>query len=148
LSKILEGPYTRHVGQPAEKLLAIVKLVQERLKKLSEFDALTDFFFERLPYEASELVPKKSDAEFARQVLNASGEVLRGIAEWRTRALEEAVRVLCEERGWKRGDAYMVLRVAMTSRTVSTPLFETMEILGRDECMARLAEASDKTSAL
>jgi glutamyl-tRNA synthetase len=51
---------------------------------------------------------------------------------------------LCDEREWKRGQLYMPLRVATTCRRVSTPLFETMEVLDRDECMARMGIAIGK----
>ena len=58
------------------------------------------------------------------------------------------MRELCEQEGWKRGAAYMVLRVAVTCRTVSTPLFETMAIIGRQECLERIARARQRAQAL
>ena len=148
LARILEGPFTGHAGEPAEKLLAITKLVQERLKKLSQFDELTGFFFGAEPYEAALLVPKKRDAAFARDVLCACAELLQGMGGARSEQLESALRAACEARGWKRGEAYTVVRVAVTCRTVSTPLFETMEVLGKDECLRRLALAREKAQAL
>ncbi|GAH54196.1 unnamed protein product, partial [marine sediment metagenome] len=54
---------------------------------------------------------------------------------------EELVRGLAEELAWKPADLFMTLRVAVTCRKVSTPLFETMEILGREECLARIDRA-------
>jgi glutamyl-tRNA synthetase len=54
---------------------------------------------------------------------------------------ETPVRALSERLGWKAGDLFMALRVAVTMRRVSTPLFETMEVLGREECLARLDAA-------
>ena len=64
---------------------------------------------------------------------------------WEAKALEELARALAEELAWKPGDLFMSLRVAVTCRKVSTPLFETMEILGREECLARMDEATEKT---
>ena len=148
LGRVLAGNYTRHAGEPAERLLAILALAQERLKKLSEFDALTEFFFTAVDYEAADLIPKKRDGEFVRAALSAIDEVLRGVVQWRSGPLEAAVRALCEQRDWKRGDAYMVLRVAATCRKVSTPLFETMEILGQQECLSRLAQAAERAVGL
>ena len=58
--------------------------------------------------------------------------------------METAGRKVAEELGWKPGDLFTPLRVAMTMRRVSTPLFETMEILGREECLARIDEAIKK----
>ena len=148
LARILEGNYTRHLDTPAERMLPILALVQERLKVLSAFDEATAFFFEALPYEAQELIPKKRDGQFVRTALGACSELLGGTQEWEAEPLEAAVRALCEEMGWKRGDAYMVLRVAITCRRVSTPLFETMAVIGKTECMDRMALAAQKAGAL
>jgi len=148
LARILEGPFTQHGGEPAERLLAITKLVQERLKKLSQFDELTGFFFAAEPYAAELLVPKKKDADFARSVIGECVELLQTMPAATPVQLESALRAVCEARGWKRGDAYTVVRVAVTCRTVSTPLFETMDILGRDECLRRLAAAQEKAESL
>ncbi|MFO8007934.1 MAG: glutamate--tRNA ligase, partial [Candidatus Brocadiia bacterium] len=138
LRRILEEPYTEHVDAPAEKLLQITELVQERMKKLNEFDELTGFFFEREPYDAEDLIPRKKGPEFVPEVLAAAAETLEGLDEWRAEPLEMAMRELAEQRDWKRGALYMPLRVAVTCRKVSTPLFETMEVLGQQECMERL----------
>ncbi|MDP6438593.1 MAG: glutamate--tRNA ligase, partial [Candidatus Brocadiia bacterium] len=148
LERILAGPYTSHTAEPADRLLAILALVQERIKKLAEFDAMTAFFFAPEPYEAALLVPKKQDAEFVRAALAGIEEALQSAQEWKTGPLEGTVRALCEERGWKRGAAYMVLRVAVTCRTVSTPLFETMELLGREECFRRTGAAAQAAREL
>ena len=83
-----------------------------------------------------------------RAALAGMDEVLQGMQEWKAGPLEGAVRALCEERGWKRGVAYMVLRVAVTCRTVSTPLFETMELLGREECFRRTGAAAQAARQL
>ncbi len=58
------------------------------------------------------------------------------------------MQALVDEQDWKRGALYMVLRVAITCRTVSTPLFETMDILGKDECLGRLEDAMQKAETL
>jgi len=148
LTRILEGPYTRHTHEPAERLVRIAALVRERINKLSEFDERTAFFFQPEPYEPGELVPKRRDAAFVREVLASCEQILRRVGKWQAASLEEALRSLCEERGWKRGEVYMPLRVAVTCRRVSTPLFETMEILGRDECLRRIETARQKAHDL
>lgn len=148
LEKVLSGHYTTHADQPAEKLLPVVALVQERLKRLAEFDELAGFFFAREDYPAEDLIPKKGDAALAREVLGEFKRVLDGIVEWEAARMEAAARALCEQKDWKRRDAYMPLRVAVTCRKVSTPLFETMAALGQRECMERLQEAIEKVRAL
>jgi glutamyl-tRNA synthetase len=148
LRLILVQPYTVHAGEPAEKLLAITKLVQERMKRLSEFDELTGFFFEREPYDPEDLIPKKQEAAFAAVALSAAREALGEVDDWSAEPLELAMRELAEERDWKRGALYMPIRVAVTCRKVSTPLFETMEVLGREECMERLDIALEQAGDL
>jgi len=147
LTLLLEEPYTSHADEPADRLLPIVKLIQERLNRLSAFDEQTCFFFDREHYDAEALIPKKCDIEFVRRVLEDSSPLLEDIESWEAEPIETAMRELCSERNWKRGLAYMVLRVAVTSRRVSTPLFETMEILGKEECLARLKVAVEKARA-
>ena len=118
------------------------------MKKLSEFDGLTNFFFEREPYEAADLVPRKESAGFVRDALAAAAGALRGLDDWSAPALEAAMQALVDGHGWKRGSFYMLLRVAVTCRAVSTPLFETMQILGKDECLARVEDAVEKAKTL
>ncbi len=144
LGRIVDGGYTSHGDRPGELLLGILQLVRERMTTLSEFDALTGFFFTAEPYDADALTPKKRDLAFAAKVLHALGDTLESVKQWETEPLEEALQDFCESGGWKRRDVYMPLRVAITCRRVSTPLFETMEILGRDECMQRLNTALEK----
>jgi glutamyl-tRNA synthetase len=77
----------------------------------------------------------------AAAVLKTAVERLSDIAEWGHQALEEALRPLAGELGLKTGDLFMLLRVAVTGRTATPPLFETMELLGRDPCLERLQDA-------
>jgi glutamyl-tRNA synthetase len=148
VQRILQEPYTRHTDAPAAMLLEIAKLAQERLKRLAQFDELTAFFFEREPYEAATLVPRKHDAAFAKAALAASRERLGALENWQTAQLEAAMRSLADQNNWKPAALYMVLRVAVTCRTVSTPLFETMQILGKRECTDRIELAAQKAAQL
>lgn len=144
LERIVEGGYTCRGDRPHGLLKEITKLVQERMTVLSEFDGLTGFFFDREPYEAGDLIPGKKDAAFAARVLGGLSELLQGAQDWRAAPLESAIQEFCEECGCKRRDVYMPLRVAITCRRVSTPIFETMEILGKRECIERLTAATGK----
>jgi glutamyl-tRNA synthetase len=148
LERILAEPYTEHLDEPAGRMLAIVELAQERMKRLSEFDGLTGFFFAREPYDPADLIPKKQDGAFVRQALGSAAPVLEGVDDWSAEPLEAAMRALAEEQGCKRGALYMALRVAVTCRKVSTPLFETMAVLGERECMERIQQAAGKAETL
>jgi glutamyl-tRNA synthetase len=137
------------------------------MRRLTEFSDAVAFFAARLPYEAALLVPdkkgkpimtatetrtalsrlKEAYAAFAPEPdAEASGDSLS--SQWQAAALEASGRALADELGWKPGEFFTPLRVAITCRRVSTPLFETMEILGREECLARMDEAIEKAKTL
>ncbi len=128
---------------------AIVPLIRERIKKLSDFGPWTDFFFtEPLAYDPALLVPKKMSREEALAVLGAANEAFTLASDWAAPALEAIGKKLCEARNWKLGDAFMVLRVAITARTASPPLFECMAVLGRDRTLARIRRAAELLRAV
>jgi glutamyl-tRNA synthetase len=125
-------------------LTQIMPLVQERAKTLSEVGLLVDFFFvDKLEYTAGLLQGKLEKAQ-AVDVLARSITVLEETADWRTEPLELAVRPMTEILGMKAGPFFGVLRVAVTGRTASPPLFQTMEVLGRGRCLERLRAALQK----
>ena len=139
---------------PRDKLLAMAPMVQKRVKRLSEVADCTAYFWQELPYEADQLLPQKKGkkkkgrptrtAAETRAVLEQVRTVLEQLSGWTTAAMEAAMRAYCEESQWKVREVFMSLRVAVTGRTVSAPLFETMEVLGREESMTRLGHAIAK----
>lgn len=140
-------------GFPEAYLPGAVRLMQERMRRLAEFADGVAFFAARLPYEPALLVPDKKGkpvrtADETREALARWRAALADLPDWAAAAMEVAGRSLADAMGWKAGDLFTPLRVAVTCRRVSTPLFETMEILGRDECLARLDEALERARAL
>ncbi len=136
-------------------LKAIVALMQERMRRLSEFAPGVGFFVDREPYEADLLIPtkgkKKKPTRTGPETLSALERMRAALAEldaWDAGAMESALRAMAEAMEWKAGELFSPLRVAVTCRTVSTPLFETMAILGRQECLARLDAAVEKARGL
>jgi glutamyl-tRNA synthetase len=103
-----------------------------------------DFFFSDVLEYESGLLPGKLEKGPARGVLEKTLQALESVREWQAGDLESAVRPLTEAMGLKAGPFFGVLRVAVTGRTASPPLFETMEVLGRDRCIARLKAALDR----
>lgn len=122
----------------------IAPLIQERAKTLSEVPSLVDFFFASTIDYDRELLLGKLDSNQALDILGKSIAVLQKAPAWDAEQMEAAVRPLAEELGLKAGPFFGVLRVAVTGRTASPPLFQTMEVLGRDICLARLAAALSK----
>ncbi|MCD6415600.1 MAG: glutamate--tRNA ligase [Planctomycetes bacterium] len=148
LQRLIQGHYTTHLNEPAEKLLLIIQLLQQRIKSLGEFDESANFFFEREHYPAEDLIPKKQGPDFPAVALAAARDALEPLSDWSAGAIQQTMERLAENREWKRGALYMPVRVAVTCRKVSTPLFETMEILGRQECLQRFEEALHKAASL
>ncbi|MDO8616088.1 MAG: glutamate--tRNA ligase [Dehalococcoidia bacterium] len=142
----LEAAIGRAVDPAA--LSRIVPLVQERIKLLSEIVGMADFFFTEGPldYEAATLLGKKFAGE-PRQAAEGLEKVLSAVQTlepWQREPLEAAIRPLAEQMGVKAGDLFGVVRVAVTGRTATPPLFETMEVLGREKAVERLRAALDR----
>ncbi|MFQ5933910.1 MAG: glutamate--tRNA ligase [Dehalococcoidia bacterium] len=118
----------------------IMPLVQERAKTLGEVAELTDFFFaDGLAHDPADLVPKKVDKHETLEALKVAQEKLSALSSFDHETLEGVLRPLAEELGLKTGQLFGALRVATTGRTAAPPLFQTMEVLGRERCMKRLA---------
>ena len=86
------------------------------------------------------LVPKRWDATTTRDGLTAARTTIAavGAVTFEADELEPPLRALAESRGWKAGDLFMAIRVAITGRTATPPLFDTMVALGRDRVLERL----------
>jgi len=136
-------PVVRQAGFEVspEKMLEITRLVRERIRLLNEVLTVADFFFrEKLPpYDTAELIPQKGDAEMARRVLQRAREVLSH-AEFTHQGLELALRGAAQELGVKAGQMFQPIRVAVTGRKNSPPLFETLEVLGKKTTLARIEQ--------
>lgn len=146
-------PFLENAGLATENdrphVEQIVPLIQERLKKLGEVTELTDFFFAgTLEFDSRLLVAKGLTSEASLDALQVARERVAVLPNWDRASLEEAIRPLAEELGLKTGQLFGILRVASTGRTAAPPLFETMEVLGRQLAMARLGEAEERLRQL
>jgi glutamyl-tRNA synthetase len=126
----------------ADELLPIVPLIQERLKTLADVVEWTDYFFkEQLSYDPGLLVAKKTTAAESLAALRRASEVLAALPDFQPETAEPLLRVLAGELGLKAGQLFGIVRVAVTGKTVSPPLFETLNILGRARTLARVDRA-------
>jgi glutamyl-tRNA synthetase len=118
---------------------ALVPLIAERVKRLDEVAPTVRFFFETPTIEESarDKVLAKEGADIA---LERAAEVL-ATCEWSAAAIEEAMRTVPETAGVKPKVAFQAVRVAISGTPVSPPLFESLELLGRDTVLARIAAA-------
>jgi glutamyl-tRNA synthetase len=127
------------------KMLAVTRLIQERIKLLQDVVSVADFFFvdELPPYDVAELIPQKGDLAMALRVLEAAREILPPLA-FSHQALEETLRAAAASLGVKAGQMFQPIRVAVCGRKNAPPLFETMVVLGRDTCLKRIDQAVQK----
>lgn len=122
----------------AQMLEQAMPLVAERMNKLNEAVDMLGFLF--VPDAEFARVDQIDDA--GREVVRAAYDALDGLHPWGTAAIEEALRTsLIDGLGLKPRVAFGPVRVAVTGRRVSPPLFESMELLGRDRSLARLRDA-------
>ncbi|MBP1621819.1 MAG: glutamyl-tRNA synthetase [Acidobacteria bacterium] len=84
---------------------------------------------------------KRSAAETATTLAALVEDALDPLLEWDAGRVEAALRAFADKSGWKPGDLFMPVRVAVTGRTATPPLFETMDVLGREVCRRRLRRA-------
>lgn len=131
-----------------EKTQRVTKLIQERIKTLNDAPAAADFFFveELAPYDPAELIPQKGDAAMAQRVLTAARPVLEK-AEFTHDGLETALRAAAAEQKLKAGQMFFPIRVAVCGRKNAPPLFETLEVVGRDACLKRIDRAVELLKA-
>jgi nondiscriminating glutamyl-tRNA synthetase len=130
-----------------EEMRALLPVVQERLPTLAAVGELIGFLFVKdLEPDLAAIVPKRWDAATTATALaEARGTIADvGQVSWEADEIEPPLRQLVEERGWKAGDLFMAIRVAITGRVVSPPLFDTMVALGYERTLARLDRAIEK----
>ncbi len=122
-------------------VMKALPLIQERIVKLDEAPALLKFLFVKNFAVDPEAAPKISDAA-AKDILKRSLKDLESLDSWSHESIEAALRAsLIEELGLKPRIAFTALRIATTGSTISPPLFESMELLGKQDCLERITAA-------
>jgi glutamyl-tRNA synthetase len=106
-------------------------LVQEKIGTLREFPDFAGFFFE----------PVAVDGEVDREVVRAAADSLRDVDPFESGAIEAALRSMAERLGLKPREAFQPIRLAVTGSKVSPGLFESLELLGKEESLRRLGAA-------
>jgi glutamyl-tRNA synthetase len=129
-------------------VLRVVPLIKERLVRLNDAGELVAFLVETdaevaSRYEVGDLLPKNREAAETAAAVAAARDGLEALtdADFAADLLETRCRQAADELGWKAGDFFRPLRIAVTGRPVSPPLFGSMELLGRERVLARLDAA-------
>jgi glutamyl-tRNA synthetase len=123
--------YLREKGLdwPEDRVSAAAPLVQEKIGRLGEFPGFAGFLFHGVAPD-----PTLLDA----RVLVGAERALAAVEPWTAEAIEAALKKLCEELGEKPRTVYPPIRVAVTGSRVSPGLYESLELLGREESLARI----------
>ena len=121
----------------------VAPLIQTRIGALSDISAMVDFFFLADPPIDQDAWAKTMSADFAADVLRAMVDGLAAVS-WNHESIKSVLDAFTESRGLKLGKTQAPVRVAVTGRTVGPPLFESIEILGREESLRRLGSALAK----
>jgi glutamyl-tRNA synthetase len=138
------------LGEPAgdealATLAAAAPLVHERMTTLAESVEMLGFLFvDESRFERDPADTEKMLNADGRAVVKAAHEALAALESWDTESIDTALRkALVEELGLKPRNAFGPVRVAVTGRRVSPPLFESLELLGRERSLARLQSAQE-----
>jgi glutamyl-tRNA synthetase len=122
---------------PEERVRATVPIVQEKIEKFSLYPDFVRFLFE----------PIEPPAGLDVEILRAAHERLATLEPWDASVIEEALRALADELGQKPRQAFQPIRLAVTGSKISPGLFESLELLGKDESLKRLSAAAAAPAA-
>ncbi|MGE5582989.1 MAG: glutamate--tRNA ligase [Bacillota bacterium] len=123
-------------------LLQIIPLIRERMKSLTEVADITSYFFQDPTPGREILIPKKMDLRQTLQVLEGAEKVLNTVgADFKESELETALRNLAQSLGLNDGQVFMPLRVAISGRTATPGIFETMHVLRKERVLERVGRA-------
>ncbi len=145
LTKRLEEFLVDHPAK--DKIAPCVPLIKERIKKLSDFIPLTDFLYLKPEYDQE--VFKKISEAFLRikvdDVKNVMAEILKEMENlpkpWEAKKFEETFRGLAEKLGISVSDMFQIIRIGVSGKLVTPPLFESIKILGEEETINRIKSA-------
>jgi glutamyl-tRNA synthetase len=132
-------------------LRALKPFVLERMSRFEQFVDNNAFFFNgALTYDLGEVIPKGKSAVEIIEMLNGLVEKLDDLYEWSHDQLKALIEAYKDSIGWKPKDVFMTLRLVVTGRKDSPPLFESLELVGREmvrfrlrDCIQKLAQTSE-----
>jgi len=139
-------PYLVEAGLEVdnETLLKVTPLIRERLVTLNDSIAFAGFFFkDHVEPNPDELIAKELDAKQSAEIARKTLEILSSLPDLSHSVAEPPMREFVEKSGWSANQVFGILRVAVTGQKVSPPLFESMEIIGKEKVLERLQNAID-----
>ncbi|MGZ9234650.1 MAG: glutamate--tRNA ligase [Anaerolineales bacterium] len=137
-------PYLTEAGLEVdnETLLKVTPLIRERLVTLDDCIPFAAFFFkETVEPNPQELIAKGLDAKQSAEVARKAYEILASLPQLSHQTAEPPMREFVEKSGLSANQVFGILRVAVTGQKVSPPLFESIEIIGKEKVLERLQRA-------
>ena len=122
---------------PEDRIRAAGPLVHEKIGRFGEFASFAGFLFHDVEPDASFL---------DERILAAAAEAIRQTEPWTVESIETSLKQLCDELGEKPRTVYLPIRVAVTGSRVSPGLYESIELLGKDESLARIRHARESSA--
>ncbi len=132
---------------PRDRLLKILPQVQERLKTLSAFPAITDYFFEDVAVSIEDFKKVKKEAPAIAAMPTQAADAFEALGTFEHEKIESLIREMAKAMEVKAGALFMAIRVAITGKGVSPPLIESMEVLGMEESLRRIRNAAEALAA-
>jgi glutamyl-tRNA synthetase len=128
---LLKWLHEQDIDWPDERVRATVPLVQEKIERFDQYPDFVRFLFE-------DVAPVEADP----RIVGAAADTLAQVEPWEATRIEEALRELIDELGEKPRQGFAPIRLAVTGSKISPGLFESLELLGRDETLKRLNAAA------
>lgn len=142
-----EGGLSDSIQRPLDQdyTARVLQLEQERMRTLGEAaERVTFFYTDDVTYESAKLVQKGMDAAGTHAALVRARTLLASLQEWTHESMEVPMRELAAELGLKPGQLFGSIRLAVSGSTATPPLFQMMEVLGRERTLARIEQASER----
>ncbi len=130
-----------HPEATSAYLERLIPIVVERLTVVKDFGELFGFFFGDTVELDSALLTKRGGGSQLVIALERAAQTLEELEEFNAAAIEQTLRALAAELEVKAGDLFFGIRIAVTGRQVAPPLFETLELVGRERSVARIGSA-------
>lgn len=129
-------------GIDAEDLfnVKVLNLVKDRMKVLSDFSKLTHYFYTDPVVDAAKMISYAGSEERSKEIIKSFIDLLEKVsaADWNSKFLDEASHKMIAAKSYKPKEAFMTLRVIVTGETATPPIFDILDLLGKDASLARL----------
>jgi glutamyl-tRNA synthetase len=136
--RLLEYIREQRYDWPEERVRAAAPLAQEKIARLGEFPGFAGFLFHEV---------EPDPALLDERILGFAESALEKIDSWAASEIESALKALCDQLGEKPRTVFMPIRVAVTGSRVSPGLYESLELLGREEALQRIRAAAESAGA-